>query len=81
MSDHRDADPVDLVRALYPLDNFFQRIEGPVHSDEGFSSRTLSPRFRKPAEMAFSQTALLIVKEEIQSFKLGIPVETPFLEA
>jgi hypothetical protein len=31
--------------------------------------------------MAFSQTALLIVKEEIQSFKLGIPVETPFLEA
>jgi hypothetical protein len=65
MGDHRDTNTMELVFTLCPLDDFFQGIEGPIHSDESFPLRTFSPRPRKSAEMTFSQAAFLIVEEKI----------------
>jgi hypothetical protein len=68
---------MNLVFTLCPFDNLFQGKERPVDPDEGFSLWTFSPRLRESTEMAFSEATLVIMKEKVQSFELGIPVERP----
>jgi hypothetical protein len=80
MCDHGDANAMDLFIPLCLFDDFFERVGGPVYPDEGLASGSVLAGAREAAEMASSQTSLLIVEEQIQSFQFCVAMKQSLLE-